>query len=80
MRVSKLARMGIDDSGLNALRPPTHDELLPLEHSFDRIPSLIAHADLAVFLRVESEGWIIGLKSLLHGFEHMLVFPSRNAP
>src|SRR6516162_7293938 len=38
--------------GLNALRPPTHDELLPLEHSFDRIPSLIAHADLAVFLRV----------------------------
>src|SRR6516225_5957962 len=27
-----------------------------------RIPSLIAHADLAVFLRVESEGCIIGLK------------------
>src|SRR6516225_2945722 len=27
-----------------------------------RIPSLIAHADLAVFLCVESEGCIIGLK------------------
>ena len=26
LRVSKPARMGIDDSGLNALRPPTHDE------------------------------------------------------
>ena len=29
MSVSEPARMGVDDSGLNALRPPTHDELLP---------------------------------------------------
>ena len=52
LRISKHAR-GIDESGHNALRPPVQHELLPLEHSFDRIPSLIAHADLAVFLRVD---------------------------
>ena len=33
MRVSKPARMGIDDSGLNALRSPIQHKLLPFEHS-----------------------------------------------
>jgi len=31
LRVSKPARMGIDDSGLNALRPPIQHKLLPIE-------------------------------------------------
>jgi hypothetical protein len=34
---------------------PQH-ELLPVEHSLARIPSLIGHTGLAGFLRVESEG------------------------
>ena len=53
LRVSKPARMGIDDAPLYPLRPPGNDKLLPIEHDLGLIPSLIAHADLAVFLRVD---------------------------
>ena len=54
--------MGIDDSGLNALRSPTNDELLPFEHSFSRIPSLITHAEFSVFCGVKREGYAICLE------------------
>src|SRR6516165_3843764 len=54
--------MGIDDSGLNALRSPTNDELLPFEHSFSRIPSLITHANLSVFCRVKRKGCAVRLE------------------
>ena len=52
LRVSKPARMGIDDAPLHSLRSPTNDELLPFEHGLRLIPALIAHGDFSVFCGV----------------------------
>ena len=41
MRVSKSARMGIDDSGINALRPPIQHKLFARKHSLALVPALI---------------------------------------
>src|SRR6516164_1172310 len=49
LRVSKPARMGIDDASLYCFTVVFYG-CAPRQTS--RIPSLIAHADLAVFLRV----------------------------
>ena len=47
------ARLGIDDAPLDPLRSPFDDEVLPIEHDLGLVPSLIAHADLAVFCGIK---------------------------
>ena len=60
-QVSPLSLLGPLDLTLGHFDlPPVFYGCVPRQTS--RIPSLIAHADLAVFLRVESEGYIIGLE------------------
>jgi hypothetical protein len=76
LRVSKPARMGRPPSSAVTkpslscalvhdeppLPPAAHGELLPVEHNLALIPSLIAHADLAVFCRIERERCVVRLK------------------
>ena len=51
LRVSKPARMGIDDAPLYP--PAAHGELLPVEHTLALIPTLISDGDPTAFCRVE---------------------------
>jgi hypothetical protein len=56
LRVSKPARMGIDDAPLDHLRSPIQHKLLPGEHNFLLCPALVIDAQLSVFCRVLATG------------------------